>query len=117
MYLNDCFYALTLRKDTYQFTDALSKLDAQLLYTTILKPILGIEDIRNASKISYSQNKFDDLELKTVVDSGDFAVSFGMLATTINELKEIVDANLLMPPKTTYIEPKLKSGLTIYEFQ
>ena len=116
MYLNGEFYALYLRKSLYNFTDALSELDAQILYSTVLKPILGIEDIRNDSKIVYSQDKSDSLELKTKVDSGDFKVSFGMLPTTINELKEIVDSNLLMPPKTTYIEPKLRSALTIYEF-
>jgi uncharacterized protein (DUF1015 family) len=116
MYLDGEFYALYLRKTLYNFSDALSKLDAQILYTTVLKPILGIEDIRNDSKIVYSQNKSDSLELKNKVDSGDFKVSFGMLPTTIKELKEIVDADLLMPPKTTYIEPKLRSALTIYEF-
>ncbi|WP_407265381.1 DUF1015 domain-containing protein [Tenacibaculum maritimum] len=116
MYLNGDFYALSLRKSAYQFTDALSKLDAQILYQTVLKPILGIDDIRNASKIVYSQNKSDSLELKTKVDAGHFKVSFGMLPTNISELKEIVDADLLMPPKTTYIEPKLRSALTIYEF-
>jgi len=116
MYLNDNFYALYLRKSLYNFTDALSKLDAQILYKTVLKPILGIDDIRNDSKIVYSQNKTDSLELKSKVDSGDFKVSFGMLPTTIKELKEIVDGDLLMPPKTTYIEPKLRNALTIYEF-
>lgn len=116
MYLNGSFYTLYLRKSLYNFTDALSKLDAQILYKTVLKPILGIDDIRNDSKIVYSQNKTDSLELKSKVDSGDFKVSFGMLPTTIKELKEIVDADLLMPPKTTYIEPKLRSALTIYEF-
>jgi uncharacterized protein (DUF1015 family) len=116
MYLNGAFYSLHLRKSLYNFTDALSKLDAQILYTTVLKPILGIDDIRNDSKIVYSQNKSDSLELKTKVDCGDFKVSFGMLPTSIEELKEIVDAGLLMPPKTTYIEPKLRSALTIYEF-
>lgn len=116
MYLNNEFYALSLRKSVINFTDALSKLDAQVLYSTVLKPILGINDLRNASKIVYSQNKSDSLELKTKVDTGAFKVSFGMLPTTINELKEIVNAGLLMPPKTTYIEPKLRSALTIYEF-
>ena len=64
----------------------------------------------------YSQNKSDGLELKTKVDSGQYKVSFGMLPTSIDELKKIVDSGFLMPPKTTYIEPKLRSGLTIYEF-
>ena len=116
MYLNGEFYSLYLRKTVYEFTDHLSKLDAEILYQTILKPILGIEDIRNDSKITYSQNKSDSLELKTKVDTGAFKVSFGMLPTSIEELKNIVDTGQLMPPKTTYIEPKLRSALTIYEF-
>ena len=116
MYLNGEFYSLYLRKSVYQFTNILSNLDAEILYQTVLKPILGINDIRNDSKIIYSQNKSDSLELKTKVDSGAFKVSFGMLPTDITELKNIVDSGLLMPPKTTYIEPKLRSALTIYEF-
>lgn len=116
MYLNGEFYSLYLRKTSYEFTDTLSTLDAEILYRTVLQPILGIQDIRNDSKIVYSQNKSDSLELKTKVDTGDFQVSFGMLPTTIDEIKTIVDAGLLMPPKTTYIEPKLRSALTIYEF-
>jgi len=116
MYLNGEFYSLYLRKKVYNFTDSLSQLDAEILYQTILKPILGIKDIRNDSKIVYSQNKSDSLELKTKVDSGNFKVSFGMRPTTIDELKNIVDSGQLMPPKTTYIEPKLRSAITIYEF-
>lgn len=116
MYLEGEFYALTLKKAIYPFTDVLSKLDAQILYNTVLKPLLGINDIRDDSKIVYSQNKSNGLELKTKVDTGAFKVSFGMYSTNIKELKEIVDAGLLMPPKTTYIEPKLRSALTIYEF-
>ncbi|RBW55713.1 DUF1015 domain-containing protein [Tenacibaculum sp. E3R01] len=116
MYLNGDFYSLSLRKSAYEFTNELSKLDAQILYQTVLKPILGIDDIRNDSKIIYSQNKSGGLELKTKVDEGSFKVSFGMLPTNIDELKGIVDIGLLMPPKTTYIEPKLRSALTIYEF-
>ncbi len=115
MYLDGEFYSLILKKGNYKTTDELSKLDAQILYSTVLKPILGIDDIRNDSKIVYSQNKSGSLELKTKVDTGEFKVSFGMLPTTIDELKTIVDANLLMPPKTTFIEPKLRSALTIYE--
>jgi uncharacterized protein (DUF1015 family) len=115
MYFDGEFYALRLKKSVYKNTNELSKLDAQILVTTVLKPILGINDIRNDSKIIYSQNKTGSLELKTKVDTGEFKVSFGMLPTTIEELKNIVDADLLMPPKTTFIEPKLRNALTIYE--
>ncbi len=115
MYLDGNFYSLTLRKSAYQFDTVLSELDAQILFKTVLKPILGIENIRNSSKIIYSQNKSGGLELKTKVDEGLFKVSFGMRPTTIDEIKNIVDSDLIMPPKTTYIEPKLRSALTIYE--
>ncbi len=116
MYLKGNFYALILRKHNYNFTDVLSKLDAEILYRTVLKPILGIEDIRNSSKINYSQKKSGSSELKINVDNGQYQVAFGMKATTIEEIKNIVDAGLVMPPKTTYIEPKLTRTLTIYEF-
>ena len=56
------------------------------------------------------------LSIKTLVDNGQFVVGFGMLSITIDEMKEIADAKLIMPPKTSYIEPKLRSGLTMYEF-
>ena len=115
MYLNGSFYSLALRKSAYEFNSPISKLDAQILFTKVLKPILGINDIRNSSKIIYSQNKSGGLELKTKVDEGLFKVSFGMRPTTIEEIKKIVDSDLIMPPKTTYIEPKLPSALTIYE--
>lgn len=115
MYLEGSFYELKLRESAYQFSDSLSRLDAQILYNTVLKPILGIDDIRDNSKIVYSQDKSDGLELKTKVDSGEFEVSFGMKPSSVREIKKIVDDGLVMPPKTTYIEPKLRSGLIIYE--
>ena len=115
MYLEGNFYSLALRKSALAFDNPLSELDAHILFETVLKPILGINDIRNSSKIIYSQDKSGGLELKTKVDEGLFKVSFGMRPTTIAEIKNIVDSGLIMPPKTTYIEPKLRSALTIYE--
>lgn len=116
MYLNGEFYALYLRKNKYTFTDALSKLDAEILYKTVLHPILGIDDLTNNNRIGYSHNKTDSISIKTKVDTGFYKVGFGLVPVNIDEMKEIADANLKMPPKTTYIEPKLRSGLTMYEF-
>ena len=87
-----------------------------ILYEKILKPILGIEDLRYDKRIAYIHGRNDLIELKTRVDSGEFEVGFGMLPAGIEEIKQIADENLTMPPKSTYIEPKLRSGLTIYEF-
>lgn len=117
MYLEGTFYSLQLRKSAYKFTDSLSKLDAEILNRIVLNPILGIKDIRNDTRISYAASKKEDgLSLKKKVDSGKFRVAFGMLPVSIDELKELADEGLKMPPKSTYIEPKIRSALTIYEF-
>ena len=116
MYLDGKFYSLYLRKSAYTYKDALSKLDAEILYKTILKPILGIDNLDNNDRIRYRNNKLDMLSIKTLVDNGQFEIGFGMLPITIDEMKKIADAQLIMPPKTSYIEPKLRSGLTMYEF-
>ncbi len=116
MYLDGEYYSLYLRHRLRDFTNPLEQLDTYILYETVLKPILGITDLRNDNRIEYIDGRRDISSLKHYIDSGTFAVSFGMLPITITELKEIANAGLKMPPKSTYIEPKLRSGVTIYEF-
>jgi uncharacterized protein (DUF1015 family) len=116
MYLDGEFYSLYLRKTLYDFKNALDSLDAQILYNTILKPILGIEDLRNDVRIDYINGKKDIINVKGKIDNGEFAVGFGMVPAEIDEIKKIADEGLKMPPKSTFIEPKLRSGVTIYEF-
>ena len=87
-----------------------------ILWRTILKPILGIIDLRNDDRIDYLSGKKDMVYLKSKVDSNEFKVGFGMLPATIEQMKQIADEGLKMPPKSTYIEPKLRSGVAIYEF-
>lgn len=115
MYLDGTFYSLYLRKKVYKFTDSLSELDTQILYKTILEPVLGISDLRNDKRISYGYGKHNLIQMKDAIDKGDFAVGFGLVPITVDEIKAIADAGLVMPPKSTYIEPKLRSGLAIYE--
>ena len=116
MYLDGEFYSLYLRKTNYEFTDSMSALDPYILFTKILKPLLGIEDLKNDLRISYLPGRNDSLQVKQAVDEGEFAVGFGMLPLTFAEIKQIADEGLTMPPKSTCIEPKLRSGLTVYEF-
>jgi len=116
MYLDGEFYSLYLRKTAYEFNTSLDALDSQVLYKTILQPILGIEDLRNDNRIFYSNGKREVVYVKSLIDQGDFQVGFGMVPITIDELKTIADDGLKMPPKSTFIEPKLRSGVTIYEF-
>ncbi|WP_340198463.1 DUF1015 domain-containing protein [Ascidiimonas sp. W6] len=116
MYLDGEFYSLYLRKPLYEFTDSLSELDTQILYKTILEPILGVKDLRNDSRIEYGYGKNNILQMKDLIDRKKFAVGFSMVPVNVSEMKKIADEGLQMPPKSTYIEPKLRSGFTIYEF-
>lgn len=116
MYLDGEFYSLYLRKKRYKFNTALDQLDAELLYKTILQPILGIHDLRNDNRIEYVNGRHEMITIKSSVDSGEFKIGFGMCPATIKQIKNIADEGLKMPPKSTYILPKLRSGITIYEF-
>ncbi|WP_417351138.1 DUF1015 domain-containing protein [Flavobacterium alkalisoli] len=113
MYLDGDFYALSL-KDT-NFKSVMEALDAQILYTKVLNPLLGIGDLRNDERIDYIPGSKPITEIKKQVDSGDFEVGFMLYPASINEIKELADNDLIMPPKSTYIEPKFRSGLVIYE--
>ena len=116
MYLDGDFYTLKLRKSQRNFETPLDALDAQILYTTILAPILGITDMRNDKRIAYADGRKGMVHVKNQIDQDEFTIGFGMSPITIKELKVIADAGLKMPPKSTYIEPKLRSGVLIYEF-
>lgn len=115
MYLDGEFYSLYLRKEIHKLSDALNTLDTQILYKTILQPILGILDLRKDKRIQYGYGKNNIITMKGAIDKGKFAVGFSLVPIAMNEIKAIADAGLVMPPKSTYIEPKLRSGLAIYE--
>ncbi|WP_413998464.1 DUF1015 domain-containing protein [Flavobacterium sp. W1B] len=115
MYLDGEFYALRLKEEFLIFENELSKLDAQIIFDTVLKPILGIDDLRTDDRIEYVPGTKSITTIKELVDSGEFKVGFIMFPSNINEIKALADANLIMPPKSTYIEPKFRSGLVIYE--
>lgn len=114
MYLDGCFYALFYKQETKN-PSIIENLDAQILYDKVLQPILGIEDLRNDERIEYIPGKQSILTLKELVDEGEFEVGFMLFPSDINEIKTLANHNLIMPPKSTYIEPKFRSGLLIYE--
>ncbi|HEU0136089.1 MAG TPA: DUF1015 domain-containing protein, partial [Flavobacterium sp.] len=87
MYLDGAFYALLL-KDSNSFDSVLEKLDAQILYNTVLRPILGIEDLRNDERIDYIPGKQSIVTIKEVVDEGEFEVGFMLYPTDISEIKQ-----------------------------
>ena len=114
MYLDGEFYALLL-KDEHSFTSVLERLDAQILYEKVLHPILGIGDLRNDERIDYIPGKLSIVTIKEVIDEGEFEIGFMLFPTDISEIKNLADNNLIMPPKSTYIDPKFRSGLVVYE--
>ena len=116
MYLDGDFYTLELRKHYRNFKDALEGLDAQILYDLVLNPILKIQDLRQDARLAYGKGKNDMLGAKEKVDRGKYAVAFGLFPATVQQIKDISDEGLTMPPKSTFIQPKLRSGVTIYEF-
>lgn len=114
MYLEGNFYSLKL-KNTPTSTNKLETLDAQLLYDKILQPILGIGDLRTDGRIDYIPGNKSLLEMIDKIDNGDFKIGFNLYPASIEEIKFLADNNLTMPPKSTYIEPKFRNGLIIYE--
>ena len=114
MYLDGCFYALFYKQETKN-PSILENLDAQILYDKVLQPLLGIQDLRNDERIEYIPGKQSILTLKELIDEGEFEVGFMLFPSDVKEIKSLADDNLIMPPKSTYIEPKFRSGLLIYE--
>ncbi|SCX89496.1 DUF1015 domain-containing protein [Flavobacterium caeni] len=114
MYLDGEFYSLSI-KDENSFGDVLESLDAQILYEKVLHPILGITDLRNDERIDYIPGNQSIVTIKEVVDEGEFEVGFMLFPAAIDEIKALADNDLIMPPKSTYIEPKFRSGLIVYE--
>lgn len=116
MYLNGHFYQLTQKKTYSETPKTLKDLDAQLLYDELLHPVLGIDDLRNNRRLAYVYGKDSLLKIKENVDSGAYRLGFGLYPASVQEIKNIANQGLSMPPKSTYVIPKLRTGLTVYRF-
>lgn len=115
MYLEGNYYALFLKQKNYQINNALSDLDTHIIHKTILKPILGIGDLKTDPRIKCLPAIYNKKQLKKEIEIGNFKVGFGLFPVSVTQLKAVVNEGLTMPPKSTFIEPKLRSGLTIFE--
>ncbi len=115
MYLNEKWYLLTPKFDIDQL-DVISQLDVSILQDNILAPILGIEDPRTSTRIDFVGGIRGTGELERLYRQGKAAVCFSMYATTLPQLMAISDAGEIMPPKSTWFEPKLRSGLVCHKF-
>jgi len=117
MYVDGKWYELIAKPDICNSDDAVQKLDASILSDHILTPILGIDDLRTNKRIGFVPGVKGMEELKAQVDSGKYKIAFGLFPVSMTELKHIADTNGIMPPKTTWVEPKIRSGLVVYSLE
>ncbi|MBR1575393.1 MAG: DUF1015 domain-containing protein [Bacteroidales bacterium] len=114
MYLGGKWYSLTARPGRYDDADPIGVLDVTILSRLVLDKLLGIKDLRTDKRIDFVGGIRGLGELKRRVDSGEMAVAFALYPVSMEQLMAIADNGSIMPPKTTWFEPKLRSGLTIH---
>lgn len=114
MYLEGIWYSLTAREGTYDDNDPIGILDVTILTKQILSPVLDIQDLRRSKRIDFIGGIRGLEELKKRVDSGEMKVAFALYPVSMEQLINIADSGNIMPPKTTWFEPKLRSGLVIH---
>jgi uncharacterized protein (DUF1015 family) len=114
MYLDGKWYGLQLPPATTLPDGVVQSLDVSILQERLLDPVLGIKDIRTDKRIDFVGGLRGTKELERLVDEGKAAVAFSLHPTTVEELLMVSDANQIMPPKSTWFEPKLRDGLLIH---
>jgi uncharacterized protein (DUF1015 family) len=114
MYLDGKWYKLQLSPETTLPDGVVQSLDVSILQERLLDPVLGIKDIRTDKRIDFIGGLRGTKELERLVDEGKAAVAFSLYPTTVDELLMVSDANQIMPPKSTWFEPKLRDGLLIH---
>jgi uncharacterized protein (DUF1015 family) len=115
MYLNHTWYKMTARQGTYNDNDPIEVLDVTVLSKYVLDEILDIKDLRRSKRIDFVGGIRGLEELQKRVDSGEMAVAFALYPVSMKQLIDIADSGEIMPPKTTWFEPKLRSGLVIHK--
>jgi uncharacterized protein (DUF1015 family) len=114
MYLDGQWYGLQLSPEATLPAGTVAMLDVSILQDRLLDPILGIKDIRTDKRVDFICGLRGTKELQRLVDEGKAAVAFSLFPTTVEELLIVSDANEIMPPKSTWFEPKLRDGLLIH---
>ncbi|MEK7720579.1 MAG: DUF1015 family protein [Bacteroidota bacterium] len=115
MYLDGIWYKLTAKQGRYNDNDPIEVLDVTILSALVLDKVFGIKDLRTDKRIDFVGGIRGLGELKRRVDSGEMKVAFALYAVSMQQLINIADSGNIMPPKTTWFEPKLRSGLVVHE--
>lgn len=114
MYLDGTWYRLSPKPGSFDHNDKLARLDVNILQNNLLAPVLGIQDPRTDKRIGFVGGIRGTAELRRLVDSGRAAVAFCLFPTSVEELMAVADAGDIMPPKSTWFEPKLRDGIVIH---
>ena len=117
MYLTGVWYRLSAQPGTYEPHDTMAALGVSILSDLVLEPVLGISDQRTDPRIHFVGGARGVGELQHRVDSGEMAVAFTLYPVSVQELMTIADSGRIMPPKATWFEPKLRSGLVVYSLK
>ncbi len=117
MYLEGSWYGLRAKDGTYDDHDTVGVLDVTILSEQVLKPLLGIHDLRTDKRIDFVGGIRGLGELERRVDSGEMKVAFALYPVSMQQLIDIADSGKIMPPKTTWFEPKLRSGLVVHSLK
>jgi uncharacterized protein (DUF1015 family) len=115
MYLQGKWYKLSAKPGTFDDNDPIGVLDVTILSNLVLDKILGIDDLRTSTRIDFVGGIRGLGELQKRVDSGEMKVAFALYPVSMQQLINIADSGNIMPPKTTWFEPKLRSGLVIHQ--
>ena len=115
MYLDGKWYKMTAKEGTYDDKDPIGVLDVKILSDHALDAVLGIKDLRTDKRIDFVGGIRGLGELKRRVDNGEMKVAFALYPVSMQQIIDIADSGNIMPPKTTWFEPKLRSGLVIHE--
>lgn len=115
MYLDGHWYSLTAKEGRYDDSDPIGVLDVTISSDLILRDILGIMDLRSDNRIDFVGGIRGLGELKRRVDSGEMIAGLALYPVSMKQLMDIADTGNIMPPKTTWFEPKLRSGLVIHK--
>jgi uncharacterized protein (DUF1015 family) len=117
LYINKHWYCLNAKPNTYNDNDPIGSLDVTILTKQVLEPLLDITDLRTSKRIDFVGGIRGLGELQKRVDSGEMKCAFAMYPVSMSQLLNIADTGNIMPPKTTWFEPKLRSGLVVHKLQ
>lgn len=117
MYLDGSWYSLKIKPELVDESDPIESLDCAILQQLVLRPILGIDDPRTDERIDFIGGIRGLEELERRCQSGEMRVAFSLYPVTMEDLFRVADSGMIMPPKSTWFEPKLRSGLFVHEFE